>query len=42
MDIDLYQDLIEHFEEQGIKVEELTLQQISNSIKLYKKLTKIS
>lgn len=41
MNIKQYKDLIEDFINQGIKVNELTLIQISESIKLYKSLTRV-
>lgn len=40
MNIKQYKKLIEEFRSQGIKVNELTLLQISESIKLYKSLYK--
>lgn len=38
MDIKIYQKLINDLKNEGIKVQELTLLQISYSVKLYKEL----
>ncbi|WP_202117513.1 hypothetical protein [Clostridium chromiireducens] len=38
MNIKLYQEFIEDLMEQGVKVQELTLLQISHSVRLYKNL----